>query len=50
MWELPANVNLDAIKSSMANDGRLTIVAAKISKPIGTAKRIPIQKAFSTSD
>ncbi|CAJ0597001.1 unnamed protein product [Cylicocyclus nassatus] len=50
MWELPSNVNLELLKSSITNDGRLAIEAPKITKPIGSAKRIPIQKAFSTSD
>ncbi|KAK6745054.1 hypothetical protein RB195_011640 [Necator americanus] len=44
-WVLPGNVNLDAIKSSLTDSGRLSIEAPKIVKPEAeTGRSIPIER------
>ncbi|KHJ89281.1 Hsp20/alpha crystallin family protein [Oesophagostomum dentatum] len=45
MWELPSNVNLDEIKSSITEEGRLAIEAPKVHKSLKNTKKIPIHRA-----
>ncbi|KAL6725296.1 hypothetical protein Aduo_007358 [Ancylostoma duodenale] len=44
-WVLPENVDLDAIKSSLTDSGRLSIEAPKFAKPEAeTGRSIPIER------
>ncbi|KAE9416646.1 hypothetical protein Angca_006780, partial [Angiostrongylus cantonensis] len=41
---LPEDVNLEAIRSSLTDDGKLSVEAPKLTKPLGSAGRsIPIE-------
>ncbi|KAK6047172.1 Hsp20/alpha crystallin family protein [Cooperia oncophora] len=43
-WVLPENVNLEAIRSSLSDNGRLSIEAPKLSKPTESGRSIPIER------
>lgn len=44
-WTLPEEVDVDKIRSSLTEDGHLSIEAPKAKMAAVTAKSIPIQKA-----
>ncbi|KAL6730635.1 hypothetical protein Aduo_001590 [Ancylostoma duodenale] len=46
-WVLPEEVDVEQIRSSLTEDGRLAIEAPKIIKPDTTARSIPIEKAVN---
>ncbi|KAL6725270.1 hypothetical protein Aduo_007334 [Ancylostoma duodenale] len=46
-WALPENVDVEKIKSSMTEDGHLSIEAPKMTKPSITSKSIPIEKTVA---
>ncbi|KAK6021428.1 Hsp20/alpha crystallin family protein [Ostertagia ostertagi] len=43
-WDLPENVDLDAVRSSLSDNGRLSIEAPKIGKASESGRTIPIQR------
>lgn len=44
-WTLPEDVDIDNIRSSLTEDGHLSIEAPKANPPAAALKPIPIQKA-----
>lgn len=44
-WTLPEDVDIDNIRSSLTEDGHLSIEAPKANPPAAALKAIPIQKA-----
>ncbi|XGW14081.1 hypothetical protein V3C99_000407, partial [Haemonchus contortus] len=43
-WMLPENVDLEAIRSSLSNNGRLSIEAPKLAKAADSGRSIPIER------
>ncbi|VDO21511.1 unnamed protein product [Haemonchus placei] len=43
-WMLPENVDLEAIRSSLSNNGRLAIEAPKLAKAADSGRSIPIER------
>lgn len=43
-WVLPENVNLEAIRSSLSENGRLSVEAPKVTNTVESGRSIPIER------